>query len=159
MFVGVKDLMLESLLNPHHDLVRLMTANLLRQIARSHSGHLAVLSLLDGGMAQAEQVPHHCTDFFKLLSDLLSSIATAPPEVSIALSLRFLMNALKRRHKDPSHRPLLFTHVSLSVCTCWEDINTSCCYWERLPSSVKTKTHGLIQSMYAMCRQKMRRSR
>ena len=73
--------MLESLLNPRHDLVRQMTAALLRQIARSPSGHLAVLSLLDGGMAQAERVPHHCTEFFKLLSDLLSTMPSAPPEV------------------------------------------------------------------------------
>ena len=49
--------MLESLLNPRHDLVRQVTGSLLRQIARSPSGHLAVLSLLDGGMAQAEHVP------------------------------------------------------------------------------------------------------
>ena len=73
--------MLESLLNPRHDLVRQVTGSLLRQIARSPSGHLAVLSLLDGGMAQAEHVPHHCTEFFKLLSDLLSTIPSAPPEV------------------------------------------------------------------------------
>ncbi len=73
--------MLESLLNPRHDLVRQMTAGLLCQIARSPSGHLAVLSLLDGGMAQAERVPHHCTEFFKLLSDLLSTITSAPLEV------------------------------------------------------------------------------
>ena len=73
--------MLESLLNPRHDLVRVMTAGLLRQIARSPSGHSAVLGLLDGGMAAAERVPHHCTEFFQLLSDLLSTIATAPPEV------------------------------------------------------------------------------
>ena len=73
--------MLESLLNPRHDLVRVMTAGLLRQIARSPSGHSAVLGLLDGGMAAAERVPHHCTEFFRLLSDLLSTIATAPPEV------------------------------------------------------------------------------
>ena len=74
--------MLESLLNPRHDLVRAMTAALLRQIACSPSGHLAVLNLLDGGMPRAERVPHHCTDFFKLLSDLLATITSAPPEVS-----------------------------------------------------------------------------
>ena len=73
--------MLESLLNPRHDLVRVMTAGLLRQIVRSPSGHSAVLGLLDGGMAAAERVPHHCSEFFRLLSDLLSTIATAPPEV------------------------------------------------------------------------------
>jgi hypothetical protein len=78
---GVKDLMLESLLNPRHEMVRGVTAGLLRQIARSTGGHLAALRLLDGGMAAAERAPHHCTEFFKLLSDLLSSMASAPPEV------------------------------------------------------------------------------
>ena len=78
---GVKDLMLESLLNPRHEMVRGVTAGLLRQIARSPGGHLAALHLLDGGMAAAEKAPHHCTEFFKLLSDLLSSMASAPPEV------------------------------------------------------------------------------
>lgn len=73
--------MLESLVNPRHNLVRIMTAGLLRQIARSPSGHSAVLVLLDSGMAAAERVPHHCTEFFRLLSDLVSTIATAPPEV------------------------------------------------------------------------------
>ena len=73
--------MLESLLNPRHEMVRGVTAGLLRQIARSPGGHLAALRLLDGGMAAAEKAPHHCTEFFKLLSDLLSSMASAPLEV------------------------------------------------------------------------------
>ena len=120
VLAGVKDLMLESLLNPHHDLVRLMTANLLRHLARSHSGHLAVLSLLDGGMAQAEQVPHHCTDFFKLLSDLLSSIATAPPEVGSLLENPD--GHSQEATQDQSHCPLLYIYVSLSVCTDGETI-------------------------------------
>lgn len=78
---GVKDLMLESLLNPRHDRVRGAAAALLRQLARSAGGHAAVLGLLDGGMAAAERVPHHCTEYFRLLSDLLSTVTSAPPEV------------------------------------------------------------------------------
>lgn len=103
--------MLESLLNPRHEMVRGVTAGLLRQIARSPGGHLAALRLLDGGMAAAEKAPHHCTEFFKLLSDLLSSMASAPPEVRHALHFDIIYKiflSCPSRLFDPEEGPCRF---------------------------------------------------
>lgn len=127
--------MLESLLNPRHDLVRVMTAGLLRQIARSPSGHSAVLGLLDGGMAAAERVPHHCTEFFRLLSDLLSTIATAPPEVRgsqqgllvienpvFKMLIRHLQNKNRKNPSTALGKVLDLTSTRKRACACVEDL-------------------------------------
>lgn len=77
--------MTDGLLNVRHEEVRRNTANLLQLLARLPVGHAFVLQLLNGSLAAADAVPHHCDTFYQLFCALTHAIPDMPQQVSFAL--------------------------------------------------------------------------
>ena len=74
--------MLEGLLNCGHEFVRGNTFKIGERLAKSANGqgHLHLLEMLHN-LDFADSYPHHCTEYYRLLREILRTIPASPPQV------------------------------------------------------------------------------
>ena len=82
--------MLQGLLSPWHELVRLNTLKLGERLAKSGAGagHLHLLDMMR--LEHADAQPRYCAEFYRLLIELIRTIPSNPPQVgSVIANLAF----------------------------------------------------------------------
>ena len=74
--------MLEGLLNCGHEIVRGNTFKFGERLAKSANGqgHLHLLEMLHN-LDFADKYPHHCTEYYLLLKEILRTIPASPSQV------------------------------------------------------------------------------
>lgn len=73
-------MMLAGLLNPEHEAVRINTFKFGERLAQSGQGHLHLLEMLSH-LGTAEQFPYSCGEYYRLLTEVVRTIANMPAQV------------------------------------------------------------------------------
>ena len=96
-----------GLLNLEHEAVRNNTYRFGERLAQSSSGqgHYYLLDMLSH-LELADSFPHHCAEYYRLLTEIIRTISNMPPQVCLA------------QHREPAS-----PWKSLSLCMPWQTQN------------------------------------
>ena len=84
-------MMTAGLLNPEHEAVRCNTYKFGERLAQSSSGqgHMSLLEMLSQ-LGTADRFPHHCAEYYRLLTEVVRTILTLPAQVHMHQPASFI---------------------------------------------------------------------
>ena len=117
-----RSMIMAGLLNPEHEAVRSNTYKFGERIAQSGQGHLHLLEMLSH-LGTADYFPHHCAEYYRLLTEVIRTIAAMPAQVTpesspLRLHNQDVAKQTGRKPSTPSHCKAMILIHDWDLTTC-----------------------------------------